>query len=158
MKALLEKNISLNDKVRSKKAAQPKWEDMDDVVQREARGLIKRWKRTAEGEAKAASLGETSLEHVAKLRANAGLNTTLLSVERTTDEGTDGGALNTEVVPQWNRVTKEGRGEMLQLLSTSKRPPRIAERRTFPSCLESPLLNPDRKRSGIRWVLYWFPV
>lgn len=87
MKALFESKMRFNDTARSKMVAQPQLENMDDFAKRKARGWIRRCKRTAEGEWKAASLSEASLDQVEKLRSNPALNAALLWLERTTVRG-----------------------------------------------------------------------
>lgn len=94
MKALLKTRMRLNDTARSYWAALLQRENIDGMVKREARGWIRRWKRTGKGEGKAVVISEASLEQVAQLRWNAPLNAALLRVERTNGEWIDGGELD----------------------------------------------------------------
>lgn len=81
MKALLKSRLSLHPTARAKLSAILQREILEEMVMKEARGWIRRWKNLAEGDGKPAELGEMAIRQVGSLRGQSTLKRALAEVE-----------------------------------------------------------------------------
>lgn len=113
--------------------------------------------KMAEGDDKTTEAASLSLDQARNQGGNSALAVAVRREETGEVEGVD------TAMVQWSRVTG---GDQLKLSRSqhnsegvSQRPPRVATRKVFPDWVrvDSPQTT-DRKRSAMRWFLYWFPA
>lgn len=120
LKSLLNTSTRIHRTASRKMWAVLQWHELDQIVIREARGWITRWKSLAEREGKAARVVKEAILQMRGLRRPTPLKKSLDQIKDGTQES------EAHKIGRWNEVTKTGDSRALAQLSPSRRPPKGA--------------------------------
>lgn len=148
-KALTQTKTKIHRVARKKLDTLLKWNELNDIVEREARCLILRWKTVAKGEGKKAEVAKAALKQVAEMRLSSPLREAARLEDKLGEDKSE------RLLQKWNimaahrtagresRGPRGGRG--------SRRPPHVMGRKLFPRWLGAgSTLSTGMKRSPLR--------